>query len=332
MLGRIFGIVILGASFLMAWFWMAYNEFSQSPLNLPDSGLIYTLEPGTSTAGVATALVKQGALDNALYFRLLARVEGKAGNLKAGEYNIPVGTTPSQLLILFVEGKVTNYSLTLVEGWSFKQMLEAVKNSSSLDKQLDYTDSSSVMEQIGYSNEHPEGRFLADTYHFPKGTVDVAFLQRAYRSMQKLLQKEWENRAPNLPLKSSYEALILASIIEKETAVAEERPAIAGVFIRRLRMGMKLQTDPTVIYGMGERYNGNIRRKDLREDTPYNTYVHRGLPPTPIAMPGKAALRAALHPEKGNSLYFVAKGDGSHYFSATLKEHNNAVQKYQLKR
>jgi UPF0755 protein len=227
---------------------------------------------------------------------------------------------------------VISYSFTLVEGWTFQQVLEAVREQEALQGTFENLTAEAIMERLGHPGEHPEGRFLADTYHFPRGTTDLALLQRAYGAMQEFLQQEWDRRAADLPFKTPYEALILASIVEKETAVAEERPQIAGVFIRRLRKGMKLQTDPTVIYGMGERFDGNIRRRDLSENTPYNTYVHRGLTPTPISMPGRDAIRAVLHPADGKSLYFVAKGDGSHYFSATLQEHNKAVRKYQLKR
>jgi UPF0755 protein len=186
------------------------------------------------------------------------------------------------------------------------------------------------MERLGYPGEHPEGYFYPDTYHFQGGTTDVVFLEHAYQRLQSVLEHQWEKRNKNLPLQSPYEALILASIVEKETGKAEERPMIAGVFIRRLAKGMKLQTDPTVIYGMGVSFKGNISRRDLVTDTPYNTYVHAGLPPTPICMPGEAAINAVLHPADGKALYFVAKGDGSHYFSATLEEHNIAVRRFQL--
>jgi UPF0755 protein len=199
-----------------------------------------------------------------------------------------------------------------------------------LIKTLSDTDGKTVMSALGYPEVHPEGRFFPDTYHFPSGMTDIEFLQRAYDTMVAVLDEEWQQKAEGLPYKTADEALIMASIIEKETAVASERVTIAGVFVRRLQKGMKLQTDPTVIYAMGENYNGNIRRKDLKTDSPYNTYVVAGLPPTPIALPGVEAIHAALHPEQGETLYFVAKGDGSHYFSKTLKEHNRAVAKYQL--
>jgi len=219
-----------------------------------------------------------------------------------------------------------------VEGWNFKQMRVAIAGQQALEQTLVELSDQEIMQRLGYADEHPEGRFLPDTYHFPKGTTDLAFLKRAYQAMQGLLDAEWEQRDPGLPLNSPYEALILASIVEKETGLASERPEIAGVFVRRLKKGMKLQTDPTIIYGMGESYKGNIRRRDLKQDTPYNTYLHKGLTPTPISMPGADALHAVLHPKEGKSLYFVAKGEGSHQFSKTLVEHNRAVRKYQLKR
>jgi UPF0755 protein len=210
-------------------------------------------------------------------------------------------------------------------------MMAAVTRHQALRNTLAGQSAEQVMTQLGHPGQHPEGRFYPDTYHFPRGEKDVDFLKRAYRRMERFLAREWEQRADNLPLDSPYEALILASIVERETALPEERPKIAGVFIRRLQKNMLLQTDPTVIYGMGEHYDGNIRRRDLEADTPYNTYLHPGLTPTPIAMPSGAAIRAVLHPEDGRELYFVATGDGGHHFSATLKEHNRAVRKYQLK-
>jgi UPF0755 protein len=329
---RILGIGIIVLSFLAAWLLMELRQFSNAPLQVPEQGVNYMLNPGTSFRAMAQDLEQRGVVSSALYFRVIARWDDKAHKIRAGEYHIAPGTKPGQLLDQMISGKVISYSFTLVEGWTFQQALQAVREQEALQGTVENLTQEAIMERLGRPDEHPEGRFLADTYHFPRGTTDLALLQRAYGAMDEFLQQEWEQREADLPLKTPYEALILASIVEKETAVAEERPMIAGVFIRRLRKGMKLQTDPTVIYGMGERYNGNIRRRDLAEDTPYNTYVHHGLTPTPISMPGRDAIRAVLHPAEGKSLYFVAKGDGSHYFSATLQEHNQAVRKYQLKR
>jgi len=210
--------------------------------------------------------------------------------------------------------------------------LDAVHANEALVHSLVGLSAAEIMQRLGHEDEHPEGRFLPSTYHFPKGTTDLKFLRRAYLSMQNSLHKKWQEREEGLPLKSPYEALILASIVEKETGLASERPAIAGVFIRRLNRGMLLQTDPTIIYGLGEDFDGDIRRRDLKKETPYNTYIHKGLTPTPICLPGEAALDAVMHPETGKSLYFVAKGDGSHQFSNSLIEHNRAVRKYQLKK
>lgn len=311
---------------------MSLDSFSDNPMALPEAGITYELLPGTSLAAVAGDLERSGYLKSAFYFRLLARLDGQAGNIKAGEYHLPSGLTPKSLLALLVSGKVVSHSLTLVEGWSFQQMLAAVAGHEALRKTLVDLPDSEIMDKLGLAGIHPEGRFLPDTYHFPKGTTDQDFLKRAYRGMEQLLAREWAEREPGLPLNSPYEALILASIVEKETGKAHERPEIAGVFIRRLRKGMLLQTDPTVIYGMGVSFDGNIRRSDLRRDTPYNTYLRKGLTPTPISMPGADAIHAVLHPAKGSSLYFVAKGNGQHHFSDTLAEHNKAVRKYQLKR
>ncbi len=334
MLYRLIGFLILVASLFAAWMMMEFNQFIETPVAIGETGLTYKIEPGSSLGPVARDLEQKGVISNALLLRLLARKNNLASKIKAGEFEVQPGMTPLDLLNLFVSGKVIQHSLTLVEGWSFKQVLTAIRGNTILKQTLEGHDEKVIMERLGYAGQHPEGRFLADTYHFPTGTTDLAFLQRAYRALTKVLEREWLKREKKLPLKSAYEALILASIVEKETGQASERPIIAGVFVRRLNKRMKLQTDPTVIYGMGERYNGNIRRRDLREDTPYNTYVHRGLTPTPISMPGIDSIKAVLHPAKGKALYFVAKGDGSgsHYFSATLREHNNAVRKYQLKR
>ena len=329
---RLLGILVMVASGTIAWFWYDYQTLSQTPLQLPGAGMPYHLEPGTSMGRLADDLERRGIVRSGLYLRSLASLSGRAGKIQAGEYFITAGTTPETLLQQLVSGRVKSYSLTLVEGWNFKQVLAAVHGHEALKHTLQGLSDGEIMARLGYPGEHPEGRFYPDTYNFPRGTTDSAFLQRAYQTMSRLLDEEWEKRDPDLPLKTPYEALILASIVEKETGIAGERSEIAGVFVRRLRKGMKLQTDPTVIYGMGDNFKGNIRRRDLKQDTPYNTYVHTGLPPTPISMPGSAAIRAVLHPAPGKSLYFVARGDGSHYFSASLAEHNRAVRKFQLKR
>lgn len=331
MLHRVLGVLIILVSLVIAWLMMEFDSFQTTPLPLPAEGITYILEPGSSIATMASDLQQLGYLDKPLYLRLLARWNKQAHQIKAGEYFIPANTTPVQLLNLFVSGKVIVHSLTIIEGWTFQQMMAEVHSNQILVHSLQGLAAEQIMQRLGYDREHPEGRFLPTTYHFPRGTTDVQFLQRAYGAMQKVLEKKWQERDADLPLKSPYEVLTLASIVEKETGLASERAAIAGVFVRRLRKGMLLQTDPTIIYGLGEEFDGDIRRRDLTRDTPYNTYLHKGLTPTPICLPGEAALDAAVHPEPGKSLYFVAKGDGSHYFSNSLSEHNSAVRKYQLK-
>jgi UPF0755 protein len=311
---------------------MQYDSFKANPLNLPQQGLVYNLEPGSSVTSLAADLVAMGVIEQPIYLRLLARLNDQASRLQAGEYRIPAGTTPGELLQILASGKVIQHALTLVEGWTFQQVMLALSAHEALQHTLEDLSHAQIMQRLGYPDQHPEGRFYPDTYYFPRDESDVAFLKRAYRKMQRVLAKEWEQRAQDLPFKDPDEALILASIVERETGLPEERARIAGVFIRRLQKGMLLQTDPTVIYGMGEHFDGNIRRRDLETDTPYNTYLRKGLTPTPIAMPSGAAIHAVLHPQLGNELYFVATGDGGHHFSRTLEEHNRAVRKYQLKR
>jgi peptidoglycan lytic transglycosylase G len=311
------------------WFWQDMQTQLDAPIKITIS-TTYTIKPGMNLKQVSEDLMEQGLLDYPYYFMLEGRLQGTESRLKAGEYLLNSGTTQRQLLEQFVAGKVVQHSLALIEGWSYKQIVHAVSSNKVLIKTLSGADSKTVMTALGYPDLLPEGRFYPDTYHFPSGMTDVEFLQRAYEKMARVLEQEWQQKKEGLPYKTADEALIMASIIEKETAVPAERAAIAGVFVRRLQKGMKLQTDPTVIYAMGDDYHGNIRRKDLNIDSPYNTYFYAGLPPTPIALPGVEAIHAALHPEQGDTLYFVAKGDGSHHFSKTLKEHNRAVAKYQL--
>lgn len=330
LIGLLLAVAVAGGA--GAWLAGAWLDFSDRPLVLPAEGLRVELPPGGNVQGLARDLARAGAIRHPLYLVLLARYEGVDRQLKAGEYAIVPGTTPRQLLARIAAGDVIEYSLTLVEGWNFRQVLEAVGRAEFLRHTLDDTDPEAVMARLGHAGEHPEGRFFPDTYRYHKGMSDVAFLERAYRTMARHLEREWVGRDEGLPYESPYEALIMASIVEKETGVPEERPAIAGVFVRRLQRGMLLQTDPTVIYGLGETFDGNLRRSHLQEDGPYNTYTRPGLPPSPIAMPGLEAIRAALHPAPGKDLYFVARGDGSHAFSASLAEHNRAVARYQLHR
>jgi len=311
------------------WVWNDMQNELTSPVNI--SGPVsFEIKNGTSLQAVAVKLHKQGIIKQPYYLVFEARREGTAGMIKAGEYLLQPGKTPRQLLQQFISGDVRQYALTLVEGWTVRDMLAVVEEDSVLEQSLQHVAVENLMMELGYPGLSPEGQFFPDTYHFPRGTTDIAFLKRAHTALQRVLEEEWQARDDNLPYQSPYEALILASIIEKETGVPEERAQIAGVFVRRLQRGMRLQTDPTVIYAMQESFDGNIRSKDLQIDSPYNTYLYAGLPPTPIALAGRESIQAALHPADGKALYFVAKGDGSHHFSKTLEEHNRAVAKYQL--
>lgn len=307
-----------------------YRAFLDERLTVPDQGIEFNVSPGASIGAIAAELKAQGVLRSAVYLRAYARLHGLASQIKTGEYLIAPGSTPRTLMEKLVAGRVIQYALTIVEGWTFRQMLDAIHSHDKLEPTLKGLDDAEIMARLGHPGEHPEGRFFPDTYHFPRGTSDLDFLRRAYDTMEKKLREVWEQRTPDLPLDSPYQALILASIIEKETGLAGERREIAGVFVRRLRKGMLLQTDPTVIYGAGSNFDGDLRRKDLETDTPYNTYVRKGLPPTPICLPGAESLAAAVDPASGDALYFVARGDGSHVFTKTLSEHNRAVQEYQL--
>ncbi len=324
------GIAILLASFIGGWVLMDYRQFVSDPLPIAEPGYRHVIAPGTSLQGFADDLHRAGILPHPHYLRWLARWEGKSQSIQAGEYLFAPAITPRQLLEQAASGAVMQHSLTVVEGWTFAQLLEALRQNEIIEQTLNGLDDAQIMARLGHPDQHPEGRFLPDTYHFPRGTSDVAFLQRAYQTLETRLDEEWRQRDPGLPYRTSYEALIMASIIEKETALPEERAEIAGVFVRRLAKGMRLQTDPTVIYGLGSRFDGNLKRRDLASDSPYNTYMHAGLPPTPIALPGLASIHAALHPAPGNALYFVSRGDGSHEFSATLEAHNKAVRRYQI--
>src|SRR5690606_647933 len=265
-----------------------------------------------------------------LYWQLLARQTGAAGRLQVGEYALREDTSPRALLQAMRDGKVVRRMFTIIEGWNIRDLRAALRKAPLLGQKTTQMDDAALMAALGHAGQHPEGRFLPETYAWVRGDSDLDILKRAYAGMDKALDAAWKSRAPDLPLDNRDQALALASIVEKETGIAEERPAIAGVFVRRLKTGMRLQTDPTVIYGMGSSYTGNIRRSDLTTDTPYNTYTRDGLPPTPIAMPGKAALQAATHPAEGDALYFVAVGDGSgrHVFSRSLDQHNAAVRAY----
>ncbi len=266
-----------------------------------------------------------------LYLVIYGRLHGEAAQVKAGEYALEPGISPLGLLTVLTSGKTVLHELRLVEGWRFSQAWKLIQADPNISHTLANADNAAIMQAIGKPGIDPEGRFFPDTYRFPKKTSDVSFLRNAYAAMDKVLTAEWAARAPNLLYTTPTQALIMATLVEKESAVASERPIIAGVFLRRLQTGMRLQTDPAVIYGLGDAYDGNIHTEDLRTDTPYNTYTRDGMPPTPICLPGREAIHAALHPDDSKTLYFVAKGDGTHQFSSTLEEHNAAVMRYQIK-
>lgn len=324
-------VIVLGIALVAGGVWMQYQDFLSTPIELGEDSLLLEVERGTALRGLSEELTERGLLDHPYFFMAMAYLTDNVTRLKAGEFEIPNGVTPPQLLELLTSGKVVQRAFTFVEGWTYRDALAAVAKDERFETVLGEDPSGEmIMASLGHPGEHPEGRFFPETYHFSKGTSELEILRRSFDTMERVLKEEWGKREDGLPLKSPYEALILASIVEKETGLATERPTIAGVFIRRLNQGMMLQTDPTVIYGLGDAFDGDLTRAHLRGDTPYNTYVHQGLPPTPIALPGREAIHAVLHPEEGDSLYFVAKGDGSHHFSTTLKEHNEAVRRYQL--
>lgn len=327
---KLTGVVVLVGSFVVGWFVMDYQQFTSNPLPITEPGYRLIITPGTSLHHLAATLHEAGIVQHPRYLQWMGDLSGEAQSIKAGEYLFAPSITPRQLLQQVVSGTVVQHSLTVVEGWTFAQMIEALRQDSIIKQTLAGLEGEQIMARLGHPDQHPEGMFLPDTYHFPRGTSDLDFLQRAYQTLHKRLDEEWQHRDVGLPYRSPYEALIMASIIEKETALPEERAEIAGVFVRRLSRGMRLQTDPTVIYGLGSRFDGNIRRRDLATDSPYNTYMHSGLPPTPIALPGLASIHAAMHPASGDALYFVSRGDGSHVFSATLEAHNKAVRRYQI--
>ena len=286
------------------------------------------IEHGTTANGVADAVVASGADVPVLLLQAWFRFSGQARLIKAGSYEIVPGTTPRKLLSMLVRGEETLKNVTLVEGWTFSQVLQALQKAEQLTPDTLALSPEMIMEKLGKPGVHPEGRFFPDTYTYAKGSSDLAVLKRAARAMDRRLEAAWSLRSPETPLKSPDEALILASIVEKETGKPIDRGQIGGVFTNRLRIGMPLQTDPTVIYGLGVRFDGNLRKRDLQQDTPYNTYTRTGLPPTPIAMPGKAALLAAVQPAPTKALYFVSRGDGTSEFSENLDGHNRAVNKY----
>jgi UPF0755 protein len=326
-------VVLVAAIAVGSWLVFDWSRFARTPLSVPVAGQSIDVARGASFKDIVRDMRDRGATRaSPLYWRVLSIEMRASGRLHAGEYLLRAGMTPRDLIGDMANGKVMQRNFTIVDGWSFADVRRALGATDTLSHDTAGVDNDELMKRLGDDGEHPEGRFLPETYAYVKGDTDSSILKRAHAAMAKTLDAAWAARAPDLPLATSYEALILASIVEKETGRADERPRIAGVFIRRLQLHMLLQTDPSVIYGMGDSYAGNIHKSDLTTDTPYNTYTRVGLPPTPIAMPGRAAIQAALHPVEGKDLYFVAKGDGSHVFSASLDDHNRAVACYQLKR
>jgi UPF0755 protein len=309
---------------------MAYRQWVQSPLDVPGEGYSLLVPAGGSLNAVARELATAGILDHPALLVAAGRLRGQADRIHAGEYQLEAGLTPAGLLDRLVQGQVVLHSFTLVEGWTVRQILAALDKHPALERRLTATDATGLARELAFEEASAEGLFLPETYRFARGTTDRELLGMARAAMDKALAEAWGNRAPELPLADPYELLTLASIVERETGLASERPRIAGVFVRRLRLGMALQTDPTVIYGLGTAFDGNLTREHLRTDNPFNTYTRQGLPPTPIAAPGQAALQAVARPVEGRDLYFVASGagDGSHRFSETLAEHNRAVQQY----
>lgn len=322
--------VILAGLLLGLAFWQQNNALQQ-PLKLTQEQLL-DVPSGSSPTGVLNRLEADGVIKDAFLLRLYWRFNLSGQALHSGEYRMTPGMTAKSLLTLWEKGEVVQYSLTLVEGWTFRQVRAALGKQAKLEQTLSNLSDSEVMAKLGHPDVFPEGRFFPDTYRYVRGMTDAELLKQAYNRLDAVLQEEWEKRAADVPYADPYQALIMASLVEKETGVPQERGEIAGVFVRRLQQGMLLQTDPTVIYGLGERYNGKITRAFLKEATPYNTYVISGLPPTPIAMVGREAIHAAMNPVAGSSLYFVARGDGSHVFSDDLDAHNAAVKEFQLKR
>lgn len=330
MIKLIAGLILILFLAVTIMLWIPLNR----TMNVSDqSEIVFEVVSGDSANAVIHKLKKQHFITSTLPLQIYARLFGLDRSIQSGEYYITLKTTPISFFRKLKRGDVVLYSVTLLEGKTLHENIKELNTHEKLQNQLDGLSDSDIINQLGISPKHPlEGLFFPDTYFFRSGETALSILKRAYDKMAKVVQQEWQNRAPNLPYTTPYEALIMASLIERETAVPQERSRIAGVFVNRLRKGMRLQTDPTVIYGLGDAYQGKINKQHLRTMTPYNTYLIPGLPPTPISLFGIASLRAALHPEKNKYLFFVAKGDGYHYFSETLEKHNEAVRQYQLNR
>lgn len=323
------GLVLAGLG--LGYAYWQQNEALHQPLNVTQEQML-DVPAGSTPGGLLNRLQTDGVIKDAFWLRLYWRFNLSDEALHSGEYRMTPGMDAQSLLALWQRGEVVQYSLTLVEGWNFRQVRASLAKQAKLEQTLGNLSDAELMAKIGHPDVFPEGRFFPDTYRYVRGMTDAEILKQAYKRLDEVLEDEWAKRAADVPYTDSYQALIMASLVEKETGVPQERGQIAGVFVRRLALGMLLQTDPTVIYGLGERYTGKLTRAHLKEPTPYNTYVIAGLPPTPISLVGREAIHAALNPVAGRSLYFVARGDGSHVFSDNLDAHNAAVREFQLKR
>jgi len=319
------GLALLAGA-LAGLLWVRYQQFLAQSLDIPSTGYVFVLAPGSSGSDIVDKLAAEGLTRTGWQWKLLMRLEPHV--YRSGEYQLAAGMVPQEVLAELASGRVIQYRLTLVEGWAFAQLAALLDSNDILEHRFDLSDAAQRAEALSKLDiDHPEGWFLPETYQFTRGDSDLDILTRSHRAMRAELEQAWASRVEDLPLNSPYELLILASIVEKETALDSERGQIAGVFVRRLKKGMKLQTDPTVIYGLGASFDGDIRKRDLQADTPYNTYTRHGLPPTPISMPGRASLQAAAQPADGETLFFVADGNGGHTFSVTLEEHQAAVNR-----
>jgi UPF0755 protein len=320
-------VLLISLIALVALAWCIRYPMHELPLK--STPMQFSISAGSSLRSASMQMVEAGVIRSAFSFEVLTRIFGDPKNVKAGNYEVEKGITPLELIDKITRGRNSALAITFVEGWTFRQMRKMLDENPALKHETMGLRDVDVLQRLAVEEPSPEGLFFPDTFHFNTGMTDLNILRRSYDLMQKHLAAQWEQRSPDIPLATPYEALILASIVEKETGKAVERSIISAVFLNRLKLGMKLQTDPTVIYGLGEVFDGNLRKQDLVSDTPYNTYTRIGMPPTPIAMPGLASLHAALHPASTDALYFVAKGDGSSHFSRSLEEHDRAVTKYQ---
>lgn len=328
LLARLLLLACFAIAGLLAFLYIEIRDLSDQPVIVADAGEEYEVPLGTSARHLLRDWQSKGWIQPSPYYRFYFYLYPDQAAIKAGQYHLPPGESLQSMLRRIIKGDVLSYPFTIIDGWNIRDVRKALQRADKLKQTIVSMDDAQLMTALGSEGLHPEGQFYPDTYRYTASDTDLDILRRAHQRLQKELNEAWQNRRMDLPYQSAYEALIMASIIEKETAVASEREQIAGVFVRRLQQNMRLQTDPTVIYGMGEQYNGNIRKRDLKTDTAYNTYTRGGLPPTPIAMSSRASIDAALNPADGDALFFVARGDGSHVFSATLEQHNRAVADY----